>query len=401
MTDKNGHIALTKNTSTRDDLDFSFLREKGIEYLQKYSGNLWTDYNTHDPGVTLLEILCYAINDLGYRISLPIEDLLAGKSYNQQFLTAANVLPISPVTLSDYRKLFINIPEIDNAWLVKAEKKIWIKCEEKNELVKKDIKGFYKAIVDVDDEYRENNGSLKESIKSKVSNVYHQNRNLCENLVGVEAVETFSIQICANILLKPDADEEFIDVLIYKAIENYLCPPVKAYTLQEMFDKGYSSTEIFDGPFLCNGFIDTEELNQSQLKTEVRLSDVIKLIMSIDGVNKIKDIQINDCNNSDESESDAWIICIPHGKKPVICDKSSLKYYKGLLPVGINVTKREEYWQELELQEHQEKESIQAEDIQPPKGVEYQVGAYSTVQEHLPEVYGVSSYGLPANASTE
>lgn len=401
MTDKDGHIALNKNTSTGDDLDFKFLREKGIEYLQKYSGNLWTDYNTHDPGVTFLEMLCFAINDLAYRISLPIEDLLAGKSYNQQFLTAANVLPISPVTLNDYRKLFINIPEIENAWLLKTEKKIKIQCEENHEFTTKNIKGFYKAVVDVDEEYKENNGTLKESIKEKVSNEYHRHRNLCESLVNVEAVETFRIQVCANILLKPDADEEYIDVLIHKAIENYLCPSVKMYSLKAMFDKGYSSTEIFDGPLLCHGFIDTDELKNSKLKTQVRLSDLVQIIMSIDGVDKIKDIQINDCDNEEEGESDSWIICIPEGKKTVLCDKSSLKYYKGLLPVGVNATKREEYWQQLEEQEKQEKEKIKAEDIEAPKGTEYPIGNYSTVQEHLPEVYGVSSFGLSANATTE
>jgi hypothetical protein len=401
MINKNGHIALTKKTSTEDDLDFKFLRKKGIEYLQKYSGNLWTDYNTHDPGVTLLEILCYAINDLAYRINLPIEDLLAGKSYKHQFLTAAYVLPVSPVTLNDYRKLFINIPGVENAWLIQAERKIWIKCEEKNELVQKSIKGFYKAIVDVDETHKDKDGVLKDSIKEKVTREYHRNRNLCENLISVEAVETFNVQVCANITLHPDADEEYVDVLIYKAIEDYLCPPVKTYTLENMFDKGYSSTQIFDGPLLCNGFIDDTELQRSQLKSEVRLSDIVRLIMSIEGVDKISDIQISDCNSENEAEVDSWMVCIPEGKKPVMCEKSSLKYYKGLLPVGINVSKREEYRLKLELLEQQEKDAIQAEDINPPKGNIYPIGEYTTIQEHLPEVYGISSYGLPANASTE
>ena len=41
------------------------LREMGIEEIQKLSGKIWTDFNLHDPGVTILEQLCYALTDLG------------------------------------------------------------------------------------------------------------------------------------------------------------------------------------------------------------------------------------------------------------------------------------------------------------------------------------------------
>ena len=48
-------------------LNFQVLRDIGIKRLQALSSDLWTDYNLHDPGVTILEVLCYAITDLGYR----------------------------------------------------------------------------------------------------------------------------------------------------------------------------------------------------------------------------------------------------------------------------------------------------------------------------------------------
>jgi hypothetical protein len=28
---------------------------------------LWSDYNVHDPGITLLELLCYGITDIAHR----------------------------------------------------------------------------------------------------------------------------------------------------------------------------------------------------------------------------------------------------------------------------------------------------------------------------------------------
>ena len=55
-------------------IDWKTLRDEGLEYLQAISGHLWTDYNIHDPGVTLLELLCYAITDLDQRLSMNIAD---------------------------------------------------------------------------------------------------------------------------------------------------------------------------------------------------------------------------------------------------------------------------------------------------------------------------------------
>ena len=52
------------------------LLEEGIEWIQKFSGNLWTDYNFHDPGITFLEQLCFGITDLGYKTNFPISDVL-------------------------------------------------------------------------------------------------------------------------------------------------------------------------------------------------------------------------------------------------------------------------------------------------------------------------------------
>ena len=46
-----------------DPLGFDALRERGIGWAQQASGRLWTDYNLHDPGVTLIEALCYALTE--------------------------------------------------------------------------------------------------------------------------------------------------------------------------------------------------------------------------------------------------------------------------------------------------------------------------------------------------
>ncbi len=101
-------------------MDYTFLRSQGITNLQNLGGKIWTDYNIHDPGVTILEHLCYAITELGYRTASDIKDLLAtdGKATGQpkDFYTARDILTCNPLTIDDYRKLVIDSKGVRNAW---------------------------------------------------------------------------------------------------------------------------------------------------------------------------------------------------------------------------------------------------------------------------------------------
>ena len=112
---------IERNRTLNLSQNFEYLRAAGQEYIEKLSSTLWTDYNTHDPGITMLEILCYAITELGYRADFPIEDVLAdtdGQIKNETFFTAKNILTNAPLTILDYRKLLIDIDGVNNAWVV-------------------------------------------------------------------------------------------------------------------------------------------------------------------------------------------------------------------------------------------------------------------------------------------
>jgi len=114
--------AISKFAPKDISMDFEQLRQEGILHLEDLATYIWTDFNVHDPGITILEVLCYAITDLGYRANLPIEDILANEQSNgdPSFFTAAEILPISPVTPTDLRKVIIDFPGVRNAWVEKA-----------------------------------------------------------------------------------------------------------------------------------------------------------------------------------------------------------------------------------------------------------------------------------------
>ncbi|MCW9708164.1 YegP family protein [Fodinibius salsisoli] len=119
-------ITISKSEELDLSRDYERLRELGLKHIEKLSSGIWTDYNVHDPGITLLELLCYAITDLGQRTSYDIADLLADESVpspsrENQFYTAREILTCNPVTIRDFRKLLIDVEGIKNAWLKPME----------------------------------------------------------------------------------------------------------------------------------------------------------------------------------------------------------------------------------------------------------------------------------------
>ena len=97
-------------------LDARRLREEGRERIEALAGDHWTDYNTHDPGITILEVLAYAITDLGLRTHLDMAELIGGEVDNI-FLTAAETQPSAPYTTADYRRILIDHQDVRDAWL--------------------------------------------------------------------------------------------------------------------------------------------------------------------------------------------------------------------------------------------------------------------------------------------
>ena len=115
-------LTINNESLPHKGMDYDQLREEGIKHLERLAGKYWTDYNSHDPGITILEQLCYAITDLSYRINYDIKDLLASSDGNpyKNIYSPAQVLTTNPITLNDLRKKLINIQGVKNAWIEKV-----------------------------------------------------------------------------------------------------------------------------------------------------------------------------------------------------------------------------------------------------------------------------------------
>jgi len=139
---------LDKNPILDPSQDFYLLRRQGIGFVQNAGSDQWTDYNVHDPGITILEALCYAITDLGFRLGWKITDILAPATKpadptqpypNQTFFTAHNILTINPTTSDDFRRALIDLASVRDAWLIckscACDVSYWAYCDLSGQLV--------------------------------------------------------------------------------------------------------------------------------------------------------------------------------------------------------------------------------------------------------------------------
>jgi hypothetical protein len=334
-------VVLNKANPLGPAEDFNFLRREGIKHIEKLSGSIWTDYNTHDPGITLLEALCYAITDLAYRTKSDMKNLLApakpdADSWKNIFYTARQILPGNPVTLKDYRKMLIDIVGVRNAWITISEDcevPVYIDYEKAKIIIDPweaywndtadpktkpkpdtelcndtqavkfklafnppgkivELNGLYKIIIEFEEDIIEK--KEKERIRQKVLRKLHRHRSLCEDYLSVTGAEYKDFFLSTDVILKEEADADLVLAQICFRVQNYFTPNYKFYSLEELLEKGTYAEDIFEGPFLEHGFIPDEDVEKTDFFRDMRLSDIINNVADIDGVIALKTFKVHD-----------------------------------------------------------------------------------------------------------
>ena len=110
-------VTISSAPPARTSMDYSALREDGMEKIRRWAAESWTDHNTHDPGITILEAASYAMTELGLRLQLEVGDLLrSGESNRTADLEPAHrVLPVGPVNPQDLRSVLLDHPRVSDA----------------------------------------------------------------------------------------------------------------------------------------------------------------------------------------------------------------------------------------------------------------------------------------------
>ena len=235
-------------------MDFHFLRQEGIKHIQRLAGNLWSDHNLHDPGITILEQLCYAITDLGYRIGYDMEDLLAttdGSNPYAGLFSPAEILTTSPVTATDFRKMLIDMTGIKNAWIEKTARPapaFFYNHEHKTLTFTEDlttepvqIKGLYRILLEKE------GTTASENIREKAEKQLHASRSVCEDFENISIMPSEEVTIKATIEIGGVEDANRLLAEVYHRLDNSISTSIRFYTLEQLLKKGQRVDEIFDG----------------------------------------------------------------------------------------------------------------------------------------------------------
>lgn len=262
--------------------DYDLLLKEGISLIQKFSGNKWTDFNYHDPGITLLEQICYALTDLGYRSSFNLEDiLLINKDNfdleNENLLIPLNkILSSQPLTLIDYRKFILQ--RIDNV------KNVWIEKIKDNSI---GLDGLLSVSVQCNENLSENDIVLT---KNRVYDLLMNARSISTDIEKINILNKEKIEISAIIVLDPFALGESVLAEIYHKLDNLFNPEIILHDFEKMKKIGYDDNEIFSGPQSKFGYIDSNDL--SHKTNSIYSVEIKELIESVKGVVNIKEIKI-------------------------------------------------------------------------------------------------------------
>lgn len=368
-------------------MNFKALLAEAIACAQAMSSDQWTDYNEHDPGITILEQLSYALTDLGMRSQYKMEDLLAdedGSINGDTLFTGDQILTSAALTAGDYRKLIYDaVVGVKNFWLVP---------------VKDGLPGLYHGWIEKFHEEKD------EKLIGQVMKLLRANRTLGEDIVEVKVLKQQRLPLFGQIQLLPgyDADEVIGNVLFRLDFKLVPCP---AFTkIDEKIIAGVPFDTIYEGPHLLDGVID--DLGYMSLPQSVSLQQITQLVCEVDGVQLLSGLRfLNHGGQTLHLAPDSVpFIDVPAANAPwsfMVFDASGS-------PQPLHHQRVERFFQknraDMRSAETEVARSTDALDYcRLTTGRALNIAQYYSVQHQFPATYGLNRYGvsdsLPSQAA--
>ena len=372
---------------------FLDLKKRGLSHIQDLSGDLWTDYNHHDPGITILEQVCYALTEIAYQEDLDISDLLTGlKDHEPDYESLALFMPDSSFSMhaikpADYSRMFYDrIDGVVNAWLEPATPD-----EPRG--------GLYNLYLNIIDNPAYNNQTVHSRIKDEAISIFNSNRNLGEDLHAAKILEYKSVEVETKIILDTARDPSEVMAEIILKIEECITPRMRFVPLDKLQQEGYSLDEIFEGPRLINGIIPIDTYREKP--SSVDSNKVTEYIMKVPDVDSVRSLHFMIDKTSlsyikiDKSDVLRFKFDIRDlidkvqffqkgsGRKMVVDPELFDRYYRSM---------RTALRRTLPVKNLNLKPVLTKDPIQKP-------GPYYSIQNDFPSIYGINKYGVPSHES--
>lgn len=365
----------TTNQTISEGLDFDQLRAEGIRQMQRLSSGRWTDFNTHDPGITLLDVLCYALTDLAYRNNWSMPDLIGSEGVQllQELFGVEKVLPSATITVNDIRKKILDIEGVQNVHIEPLrhtptyyyspyEQAIGtVRIEGIEESI---IQGFYQVSIAGTDNH--------------VRDVLNNCRPLgCD--WEVKTLNSEGLKLVVMLEISGDVSlPKQLAIDIKEKISTYITPSVKTTSYADEKHKGTLLDIIYEGPLLQNGFLADTELDKLAARTYLRVSDLIQILMDIPGVVAVKDIYFDD----KKGKLNRWIQPITTDTFTVLGIDSEIHLDRGSIPTLFKVSNLAQSVQAALST------SYNTDFQKTPQTPKRSIGSYHSIRHHLPAIYG-------------
>ncbi|WP_343732780.1 hypothetical protein [Duganella sp.] len=394
-----------------DGLDFDGLRRKGIALLQDLSSQQWTDYNLHDPGVTLLELLSYGLTDLVYRTDFDVADYLTGPDgkidfHAQALFPPQDIFPNQPVTDIDFCKLIYDqLPAVDDVWIRPAAQPglctVFIKPHE--------------SLF--------NNGDRGEceDLRQNVLLLLARHRNLCRDVERVCIVRAQVYALSGEIEIDDSRPAAEIYADIYFRCAKMISSGGRIVRFEEALAQGMSWEQLLEGPLTEHGYIADGHFTQANY--EIDVVKLITLVRHIPGVRQVKRLCLVDANGGEHSQirlepsgelcpvlafpnepAATRLLRLMHGKSgqlpagaqdedPRLPGRHALQFHER---VALYLRKLEFEYDAFRNNDGQLRRLVKL-----PQGSYRDLAEYSSVGEHTPAIYGINHYGVPESDPAE
>ncbi|NHN24925.1 hypothetical protein FIA58_004470 [Flavobacterium jejuense] len=355
--------------------DFKSLKKEGLAHIQKVSGNEWTNLNPSDPGVTILDQLCYALTELGYCNDFPISDILTNSDdkliLKDQFYLPKEILTTSPITCNDYIKYIVDeVNEVENVVLLPIQSNLSY------------IKGVYIVYLSIV-------STVKKPIEITTicrTTFYRLNkrRNMGELFMMPLPLEKITYTLNGKLQISNEVEVSKTLSLIENKINTYIFPKAIQEEDDQLLLDGEDTDTIYNGPEMRHGWI--SDANLGQKKDTITTRNLINIILSIEGVINIQELQISGAKNSDfVTSTTSQLLSFDLNKLEITYtnlknDNSTTKTNALSLPdLSFDTASNNE-------------EKL-------PKGKYRDINSYYSIQNTFPEIYAVGENAINSNAS--
>lgn len=375
-----------------EQLEFAALRSRGIAWLQELTGQRWTDYNLHDPGVTLLETMVYGLTDLAYRIEFETADLLAaptGLDLDALGLVPPDrALPPRPVTVADLRAAVVAaVPELRNVWVIPA------------------ADGSTAGLVDVFVWTGHSLDAADEAPVLKAARAaYDAVRGLGEDAARFGLMGEVPCRLEGQIQVERDRDAAEIVAEMFDRCAERLTRGMYPIAIDVLRREANSLEDALTVPLSPLGVFTSEDqkadMNPDELTGEKLAAPrtFFREVAGISGVLRVDALRLRVPPPAADAATSPALAELVFPADQADVDALALNSRGRRIEVAVGEVRRHLHRLRVERARAARVAQDTATIADPPPAVPRDLARYTLLQDHLPPAYGVTPGGLPSSA---